>query len=359
MKILVLGGGNVGRAVVADLSEIHEIWVGDREPVDVQGAAGKIELDASNHQTLKEEITHMDMVICALPSFLGYGILRTCIDAGTDVVDVSFSPKDPLPLDKAAKEAGVTVAVDAGFGPGLSNLFVGNISRELDSISECYIKIGGLPKYPKPPLYYESTWCTRDLIEEYTRDARIISERKITRKKPLESIGVAEVMGYQLEEFYSDGLRTLLHTVDAEIMEETTLRWPGHLDKVKVLDELGFFNEEHVDDTIEIIAPLMKNSGNDISMMTVVARGPIDGVDHTIYYELYDEARDGLSSMSRTTGFTTAAVARLVCDGRIPNGIMPLEFIGKDADMHDYIIHRLTDLGITINRKIFRNRDLR
>ncbi len=358
MKILVLGGGNVGRAVVTDLSDIHEVWVGDREPVDVPGAAGTILLDASDHRDLKENIAHMDMVICALPSFLGYGTLKTCIDAGKDVVDVSFSPKDPLPLDKDAKEAGVTAAVDAGFGPGLTNLFVGNISRELDGISECYIKIGGLPQHPKPPLYYESTWCTRDLIEEFTRDARMISHGKIIRKKPLESIGATEVMGYKLEEFYSDGLRTLLHTVDAEIMEETTLRWPGHLDKIKVLNDLGFFDDEHVDDTVDVISPVMVNSGSDISIMTVVAKGPKNGVDRMVYYELYDEARDGLSSMSRTTGFTAAAVARLISDGRIPEGIMPLEYLGMEMEIHDYIIDLLTDRGITINRKIFRD-DLR
>ncbi len=351
MKIIVLGCGNVGKAIVTDLSGIHDVWVADLEPVDILGAVDKIKLDASDSDALKDAISDMDLVICALPSFLGYGVLETCIDVGVDVVDVSFSPEDPLILDNKAKEAGITVAVDAGFGPGLTNLFVGSIYDELDEIDECFIKIGGLPKYPKPPLFYESTWCTRDLIEEYTREARMISKGKIVHKQPLESIGSTEVMGYRFDEFFSDGLRTLLHTVEAVTMEETTLRWPDHLSKIKVLDELGFFDDEHVDNTIEILEPHMENSGNDVSLMTVVARGPIDGEQHTISYELYDEAQGDFSSMARTTGFTTSAVARLVTEGLVDPGVIPLEILGKDEITHDRIIAELIERGVRISRK--------
>ena len=49
----------------------------------------------------------------------------------------------------------------------------------------------------------------------------------------------------KLESFYSDGLRTLLHTVpDVESMDERTLRYPGHVDKIKVLRDCGMFNKE-------------------------------------------------------------------------------------------------------------------
>ncbi len=351
MKIFVLGCGNVGKAIVTDLSGIHEVWVGDREPIEILGCAGTMKLDASDHTELKRAITDMDMVVCALPSFLGYGVLEACIETGIDVVDVSFSPENPLILHKDAEEAGVSVVVDAGFGPGLTNLFVGSISDELDAIDECFIKIGGLPKYPQPPLFYESTWCMRDLIEEYTREARMISGGEIVRRTPLESIDSTELMGYRLDEFYSDGLRTLLDTVEVGTMEETTLRWPGHLDKIKVLYELGFFDDEHVDGTIDILAPLMKNSGNDVSIMSVIARGPIDGDEHTVSYELNDEASGDFSSMSRTTGFTTAAVARSMAEGLFDPGVIPLEFLGMDRPIHDRIVADLVERGIKINRK--------
>ena len=351
MNILILGSGNVGRAIATDLAGIHEVLVADKYPVRLPGNIESIELDASDTMALKDAFDDMELVICALPSFLGYQVLESCVEHGIDVVDVSFSPENPLQLQEAALRSGASVVVDAGFGPGLSNLFVGSIYEELDRIEECYIKIGGLPKYPKPPLFYESTWCTKDLIEEYTREARLVNDGKIVLKKPLESIEPVKVMGYEFEEFFSDGLRTLLFTVEADLMEETTLRWPGHLEKIRVLDELGFFKEDRVDDTLEVLAPLMSNSGNDVSLMTVEARGPIDGEEHTIYYELYDEAQGDFSSMSRTTGFTTASVARLVADGELDAGVIPLEKLGMNVELHDRIVGDMNDRGVRINRK--------
>ncbi len=79
--------------------------------------------------------------------------------------------------------------------------------------------------------------------------------------------------------------------------------------------------------------------------MTVLARGHVDGVDYAIHYELYDEAGNGLSSMSRTTGFTCSAVARLVSQGDLDTGVIPLEYMGRDRDIHDRIIGDLIEWG--------------
>ena len=50
-----------------------------------------------------------------------------------------------------------------------------------------------------------------------------------------------------LEAFNTDGLRTLLTTCDVPELREKTLRYPGHVEKMRMLRDLGFFSEEPVD----------------------------------------------------------------------------------------------------------------
>jgi len=50
-----------------------------------------------------------------------------------------------------------------------------------------------------------------------------------------------------LEAFNSDGLRTLAFTLSAPNMKEKTLRYPGHIDKMFLLRESGFFSKDEIE----------------------------------------------------------------------------------------------------------------
>lgn len=351
MNILIVGAGNIGKAIAHDLSDDFSITVCDVDEeklreLEIYGET--IKVDVTDHDGLVKVLRDFDIAVCAVPGRFGFDCVKASIEAGTDMVDVSFMPEDPMALDEEAKEAGVTVVVDAGFGPGLTNLFLGRISAEMDEIEECDIKIGGLPLDPQPPLYYRVFWSPYDLIEEYMRTARMVKDGEIVEIEPLEDIKEVTVMGDKFEEFYSDGLRTLLDTVEADNMIETTLRWPGHLEKMKVLKELGFFDQENLDETMSVILPKMRFESRDMSIIDMTARGVKDGERTEIDYQLYDEEKGGFTSMSRTTGFTTAAVTRLVADGSIKKGVVPLELVGRDKRKHDLIVQELRDRGIDI-----------
>lgn len=351
MNILIIGAGNIGKAIAHDLRDDFSLTicdVDDEKLEDLEIYGETVKVDVTDHHGLVEVLQDFDIAVCAVPGRFGFDCVKASIEAGTDMVDVSFMPEDPLVLDEEAKEKGVRVVVDAGFGPGLTNLFLGRISEEMDHIEMCDIKIGGLPMEPKPPLYYRVFWSPYDLIEEYMRTARMVKEGKIVEIEPMEDISEVTVMGEEFEEFYSDGLRTLLKTIEADNIVETTLRWPGHLEKMKVLKELGFFDAENIEDTMDVILPKMRFESGDMSMIDMSARGSKDGIEREISYQLYDEEKDGFTSMSRTTGFTTAVITRLVAQKEVGYGVTPPETIGKDSSKHDFIIDELRERDIDI-----------
>ncbi|MFW6041186.1 MAG: saccharopine dehydrogenase family protein [Thermoplasmatota archaeon] len=354
-RIIILGAGNVGKAIAYDLHNDYELTIGDNHEkrLDKLNEYGTTKIiDASNEDEVRREIKRYDLVVSALPGNLGYDIVKNSIELGKDIVDVSFMPEDPLKLDEKAKKKGVTAIVDAGFGPGMSNVFMGEIANNLDSIKRAIIRIGGLPKNPEPPLFYKITWSPHDLIEEYVRPARIIREGKIVEIDPFEKIKEITIKNFEFEEFYSDGLRTLLYTIpNVEYMEETTLRWPGHLNKMKVLRELGFFDEKNIEDTLEVITPKMEFESDDFSIMDIEVEGILKKEKKTIKYFFYDEADEGFSSMSRSTGFTTATFARLILENQLEKGVLPPELLGMDKGFYQYITQKLKQKGITIERR--------
>ena len=234
---MVLGCGLMGSAIARDLVESGgmEVTIAARderklrEYVAQLGSerASAVGVDARDERALVELMRGFDVVAGALPGRLGFGAMRAAIEAGTDMVDISFMPQNPLELDDPARAAGVTIIPDCGVAPGLSNMFVGYGASRLDRVKEVHIKVGGLPQNPMPPLGYRITWSVEDLLEEYTRRARIVQGGHIKEVEALSGLELVDFPGIgELECFYTDGLRTLLHTVKADVMDEKTLRIP-------------------------------------------------------------------------------------------------------------------------------------
>ncbi|BAA30800.1 352aa long hypothetical protein [Pyrococcus horikoshii OT3] len=346
MKVLILGAGNIGRAIAWDLKDEFDVYIGDvnNENLEkVKEFATPLKVDASNFDKLVEVMKEFELVIGALPGFLGFKSIKAAIKSKVDMVDVSFMPENPLELRDEAEKAQVTIVFDAGFAPGLSNILMGRIFQELD-LKEGYIYVGGLPKDPKPPLYYKITWSPRDLIEEYTRPARVIRNGKVSKVDPLSEVKKVKIGKFEFEAFISDGLRSMLETINSERLEEWTLRWPGHLEKIKVLRELGFFKPENLDFTLRVIEPLMRYETKDFSIMKVVGKGE----EGEMEFFLYDEEDSMFSSMSRVTGFTAAIISRIVAENTCTFGVIPPEILGMREDTFRRIIDELKERGISI-----------
>src|SRR5580700_9172747 len=126
-KIIVLGAGLVGKAIAADLSKNFEVTVSDvnvkaLKQLKSEWKVKVLPCDFKKGKELTKILKPFDLVVAAVPGFLGFNVLKTIIEAGKNVVDISFFPEDPFELDQLAKKKNVTAVVDCGVAPGMCNI---------------------------------------------------------------------------------------------------------------------------------------------------------------------------------------------------------------------------------------------
>ncbi len=299
---------------------------------------------------------------------MGFNTLKQIIEAGKDVIDIAFFPENLFDLDELAKEHDVTAISDIGVAPGMSNILSAHADSMLDQTDNIRIYVGGLPKTRSWPWEYKAVFSPIDVIEEYTRPARFVENGKLVTRPALTD---PELLDFDkigtLEAFNSDGLRSLIHTIDCPNMIEKTLRYPGHIDKIRVLKDSGFFNEEEVlingqkirpiDFTTGILFPKWKlqEGDQDITIMKVIVEGRKDGTKAGFEYQLYDEydPGSGVHSMARTTGYTATMAVRMLAEGLFDRkGVSAPEFIGRDRKCVEFILKGLNERGIKYHEKI-------
>ena len=262
-NVIVLGAGMVGSAMAVDMAKNHDVTVTDLSKRVLDNVKLKHnslttkQLDVTNKKELQNIIKQYDLVICAVPGFLGFETLRAIIEAEMNVVDISFFPEISLELDALAKEKNITAIVDCGVAPGMDNMILGHYNEKM-KLTHFECLVGGLPKEKKWPFCYKAPFSPVDVIEEYTRPARYLEHGEEVVCEPLTDCEYVEFdkVG-TLESFNSDGLRSIIHTMPhIPNMKEKTLRYPGHVEYVKVLKESGFFSEEKVDVKGKKVSPL-------------------------------------------------------------------------------------------------------
>ena len=368
-NIIVLGAGMVGSAMAIDLVKKHKVTLTDLSEERLQHVKGKcaalstMQLDVCNHVKLQSAIKEFDLVICAVPGFLGFATLKQIIEAKKNVVDISFFPENSLDLDKLAKEKGVTAIVDCGVAPGMDNIILGHYNEKL-KLTDFECLVGGLPKTKKWPFCYKAPFSPVDVIEEYTRPARYVENGHTIVREPLTD---CEFVDFDkvgtLESFNSDGLRSIIYTMPhIKNMKEKTLRYPGHVEYVRVLKESGFFNEHKINVKGVEVSPLDVTSKilfsewklgefeEELTVMRVTVKGKnTKGETEKIIYNLHDEYcnETKTSSMARTTGYTATAVANMVLSGLfVEKGVFPPELISKTDSCFHHILNYLKERNI-------------
>jgi saccharopine dehydrogenase-like NADP-dependent oxidoreductase len=374
MNVCVLGAGLVGRAIAIDLAgdprlnvtafDLSETALADLNrsaPVETK------QVDLSESSRIHESVREADLVVCAVPGFMGFRTLEAIVDAGKNVVDISFFPEDPLLLHDRAVEKNITAVVDCGVAPGLCNVIAGFEAAAFDRTDSYRCYVGGLPERPERPFEYRAVFSPADVIEEYTRPARMRIDGRIVTRPALSDIELKQFPEIgMLEAFNTDGLRTLLQTLDIPNMTEKTLRYPGHADLMRVFRDSGFFDTEELEIDGHSVRPLdvtstllfdawrMRPGERDITVMRVELEGERSGTLQRRTYELLDrrDEQSGIHSMARTTGYTATAVAHLLVDGtfRVP-GVHPPEVIGARDGLLLRVLDDLRERGISVHAR--------
>jgi len=368
MKIAILGAGMVGRAMVLDLATKHEVTSFDVSENNLallkeRNANIKTQVeDLRNYGRYETLLKPYDIVVTAVPGFMGYETLKAAIGSGKNIVDISFFPEDALQLDELAKQKRVTVITDCGVAPGMSNYIIGRYNEEI-KIHAFEIYVGGLPKIRKRPFEYKAPFSPVDVIEEYTRPARIMENGAIVVKPALSD---REWMQFEelgtLEAFNTDGLRSLLYTMPhIKNQKEKTLRYPGHAELIINLKEGGFFDEKPIMINGVSISPLQFSSKilfnewrldageEELTVMKVILHGEDKGKKKAIVYSMLDhyDVSTRTSSMGRTTGYTCTATVNMLAQNLFnEKGVFPPELVGRNKASFDFVLNYLKERGV-------------
>jgi saccharopine dehydrogenase-like NADP-dependent oxidoreductase len=295
--------------------------------------------------------------------------MRAVIEAKKPYCDISFLAEDPVNLDALARERGVTVVYDAGVAPGLSNMMAAFGAMSLSTCERIDMYVGGLPAVRRWPFEYKAGFSPIDVLEEYTRPARLVEHGELVVREALSEPELMEFPGVgTLEAFNTDGLRSLVRTLpNVPFMREKTLRYPGHIELMRVFRETGLFSKEPVqvgdarvrplDLTASLLFPkwAFDEGEADVTVMRVAVEGTRDGKRTRYSWDLSDryDPSTGLRSMSRTTGFTAAILARFLLDGRFARpGVHPPEIPAREPGIFDAMLAELAKRGVRCEARV-------
>ncbi len=372
-KICVLGCGMVGSAMATDLAKQHDVLVADKNKVALKKITESVDniktavADLTDPDAIADTIVDSELVVCAVPGFMGFEVLKSVLSNKKPVVDISFFPENPMDLDYLAKQHEVYAIVDCGVAPGMDNILLGHHDQSM-TIEKFECLVGGLPQKRIWPFEYKAPFSPIDVIEEYTRPARYVEAGKVVTRPPLTDCELVNIdkVG-TLEAFNTDGLRTLLESMShIPYMKEKTLRYPGHAEYIKVLSESGFFAEETVEIEGKPLRPVdftarilmdnwkLKRNEREFTVMRVTIEGKENEKQKRYVYNLYDETdpETGISSMSRTTGYTATATVNFLLSKTYPEpGICTPEKFGALEGACDYVLKYLDDRKVIYKKE--------
>ncbi len=371
-KVIVLGAGLVGKAIALDLAVDFEVTSADVNEGALQalGTAGikTLQVDMSQLEDLKKAIAPFDLVVGAVPGFMGFKTVKTVIEAGKNMVDISFFPEDPFLLDSMAKANKVTIVTDCGVAPGMGNIILGYHNRR-SKVTRYECLVGGLPVVREWPFEYKAVFSPIDVIEEYVRPARYVQHGEVVIREALSDPELVHFEGVgSLESWNSDGLRSLIKTMPTiPNMIEKTLRYPGCVEYLRVLRASGFFSYEPVEINGSMVRPIdvtarllfpqwkLKPGEEEFTAMRIIIEAEEKGKSISYQYSLLDrtEKETGILSMARTTGYTCTGAVHLVIDGRFDRpGINPPEYLGEDEEHYQFMLAHLRHRGVIYKTEV-------
>ncbi len=339
MRVAVLGSGLMGSVIAWDLARsvgVDSVVVADvdRERLDTlkRRSAGKklsVEvLDIKDREKTARFLKGFDVAASALPHGVVHSSDLAAVAAGTKMVNIAFEDEQ-MELEAAARKTGALLIPGCGVAPGLGGILLAHALDTLGGGDEGHILVGGLPQKPQPPFGYKLVFSVVGLLREYIEDARIFKDGKLVKVKPfstVETVKFPAPMG-TLEAFCTDGLASLVYTMKGmRVLDEKTLRWPGHAEKMNLLIESGFFSREKVKLGGAEVSPLemslavlgkklSEGDPHDLTVMRVIARSSKGEVTYDMV-DRYDE-ENRVTSMGRTTGYTASIVTQMVGAGEI------------------------------------------
>lgn len=373
--VLVLGAGMVGSVMALDMAQAGwQVTVADARPDALSRVSEKCLAAGASIKTVQADLSipsvvtrlagEHELVLGALSSVIAHKALGAVIEAGRPYCDISFMAEDATSLHERAQAMGVCCVVDCGVAPGMSHILCMHGSRMLETCERVEIYVGGLPRERSWPYQYKAAFAPSDVIEEYTRPVRLVRDGK---EMIVEALSEPELMDFAgigtLEAFNTDGLRSLVTTLAGRVptMVEKTLRYPGHIELMRVLRATGLMGTEPIEingvhvSPREVLAKLMfpmwtyAPGEEDLTVMRVIATGTRGGRQARLSWDLLDlyHLPSQCTSMARTTALPCASVGRMLAAGLFKEpGVHPPERIAQQPGLVERLLQEQEERGV-------------
>lgn len=380
-SVLIIGAGEMAKAVALDLITVaprFSVTAIDNDQKALDSLSKYINserltaklIDASDLAKVKPLMEDAAVVLGSAGYRYNRALTQLAIESGASWVDLGGNNdvvRQQFQLNEAAKNAGVPVIPDSGLAPGMVNILAGYAHEKLDSMDAVHFRVGGLPLHPKPPLFYGLLFSPDGLANEYSEPCRVIENGEKCEVAPLtgwERLYIGEPYG-TMEAFHtSGGSSTMIDSFAGKVksLDYKTIRYPGHLHKIKLLLDLGLFENDPIPakDNVSVtprflFGKLLEREDwvtEDVTLLVGWVDGLKNGVKMRINFKLIDrhDSDSGLTSMARTTGFTAAILVRMILDGRIEeSGVIRQELSVSPEQFISELTARNINVAITEN----------
>ena len=276
-KVLVLGGGKVGKSVAELLLACglgnYAVTIADRDPGNLRLVTENlerlrtlvphavefttVEIDASDRAAVRELLKGHDYLICMLPFDLVAGIADDANELGVHYFDVTedVETSDQVRAIAESGSAKVALVPQCGLAPGYIAIAAYDVAKHFTEVDLLKLRVGALPQYPTNALRYNTSWSTAGVINEYCEPCNVMINGEFAKLPALEGFESFSFEGVEYEAFYtSGGVGTLIDTLIAEgktcgesRIAYKTIRYPGHRDLMKFLLEDLRLNVEHAE----------------------------------------------------------------------------------------------------------------
>lgn len=335
MKVIVFGGGQIGRGVEKfcyDLfypsmpDEKCQVW--DKFSLNT---SNKVDVDAFTVEELTQKLldakaTH---VIVAMPFSYNEKIAMAAAAAGCHYIDFT---EDDVMADKVQtiyrNHPELTCAVKCGLAPGFINYLghslVKDITREeyggKGKCTDLMISVGALPRNVNGQNDWENynlSWSVDGLVNEYIRPCRVringqeMEIDALTGREPV----IADGVRYEAA-FTSGGIGSLVKELKhVKNVAYKTLRYPGHYNYV--IDAVNRHNKDFDKIKAEFLKLFPFNS-DDVIVVYAEAKGIDDNGKYVRRsFSGHFGGGDGLSGIQTTTAGGGVAILEMMLAGKI------------------------------------------
>jgi lysine 6-dehydrogenase len=351
MKIVVLGAGLMGRAVVYDLAgarEVREIVAADFDQgraheVARKFGAGKakgVVADVRDTQRLAKILRGCDLVVNCTQYNWNLDVMRAALAARVHYLDLGglyHMTKKQFALDKDFRRIGKLAIPGMGGAPGITNVMVRALADKMERVDSIRVYNAGADqqKYDSPIAY---SFSIATILDELTMSpihfvgGRYVEKPMLSEPEPgtfPAPIGkitlrhsIHSELGTLAESFRKKGVREVFFKINYD---------PKLVELVRNLVDAGFTDREAIAVNGTQVAPravllaLMQKKAPtktplDVEALRVVVTGKNKKAPVGLAMEMWADhtSRPQLSAVARDTGFPAAIAAVMHGRGEIP-----------------------------------------